>query len=246
MTRFWREGHHRSNRWGGMDWVEGHWVVRTDWDRWSYSSPPPRPAPHIATNRVSAVDHGFRASFTIPNASCPVCGARVFFYQNDFGSRVFFDSLGPPWPKHPCTDTRSDSGILPGVATPTKAASTKRITDFLDQIDRLRTQTPGELLARQLDEGWRSYAVVKRTHRAADAYFAVKPIDGPNQRPIRFSLPWRDDLPDLDEIVFLNDDRISFFSFELFEPCELTVRFKPRKSRASSWKKGRRKRRKRK
>lgn len=39
-----------------------------------------------------------------PNAECPVCGAPVFFYQNAFGSRVFFDELGPPWPKHPCTD----------------------------------------------------------------------------------------------------------------------------------------------
>lgn len=43
-------------------------------------------------------------SFTIPNAACPVCGASVFFYQSPHGGRVFFDQLGPPWPKHPCTD----------------------------------------------------------------------------------------------------------------------------------------------
>jgi hypothetical protein len=40
----------------------------------------------------------------IPNARCPVCQAFVFYYSNDFGSRVFFDQLGPPWPKHGCTD----------------------------------------------------------------------------------------------------------------------------------------------
>src|SRR5690606_13553566 len=39
-----------------------------------------------------------------PNARCPVCRAAVFFYANEFGSRVYFDDLGPPWPKHPCTD----------------------------------------------------------------------------------------------------------------------------------------------
>lgn len=39
-----------------------------------------------------------------PNAHCPVCGDNVFFYQAPEGGRVFFDSLGPPWPKHPCTD----------------------------------------------------------------------------------------------------------------------------------------------
>lgn len=66
----------------------------------------------------SAVDRGFRAipdlfpsgasqrvtSYTHPNATCPVCGVAVFFYQSEHGGRVFFDELGPPWPKHPCTD----------------------------------------------------------------------------------------------------------------------------------------------
>lgn len=43
-------------------------------------------------------------SFINPNASCPVCGEQVFFYQSKDGGRVFFDEIGPPWPKHPCTD----------------------------------------------------------------------------------------------------------------------------------------------
>jgi hypothetical protein len=43
-------------------------------------------------------------SFTIPNVSCPECGASVFYYENEYGSKVFFDELGPPWPKHPCTN----------------------------------------------------------------------------------------------------------------------------------------------
>ncbi len=38
-----------------------------------------------------------------PLAKCPVCGAAVFFFQSEFGGRVYFDELGPPWPKHPCT-----------------------------------------------------------------------------------------------------------------------------------------------
>lgn len=44
------------------------------------------------------------ASHTNPNARCPVCGERVFFYRSPDGGAVYFDSLGPPWPKHPCTD----------------------------------------------------------------------------------------------------------------------------------------------
>lgn len=48
-------------------------------------------------------------SYTVPNAICPVCKCKVFFYQNAYGSRVFFDSLGKPWPKHPCTDNEKYS-----------------------------------------------------------------------------------------------------------------------------------------
>jgi hypothetical protein len=48
-----------------------------------------------------------RNSFTTPNAKCPVCSASVYFYRSEFGGRVFFDNLGPPWPKHPCTSSQA-------------------------------------------------------------------------------------------------------------------------------------------
>jgi hypothetical protein len=48
-------------------------------------------------------------SYVTPNAHCPVCGADVYFYQSPYGGRVFFDELGPPWPKHPCTSSDEPS-----------------------------------------------------------------------------------------------------------------------------------------
>ena len=45
----------------------------------------------------------YLVSCTVPNAKCPVCGSPVFFYRSPSNGRVFFDDLGPPWPKHPCT-----------------------------------------------------------------------------------------------------------------------------------------------
>lgn len=58
-----------------------------------------------ADGRIWASPGGASAdSYVNPNAHCPVCGATVFFYQSPHGGRVFFDELGPPWPKHPCTD----------------------------------------------------------------------------------------------------------------------------------------------
>lgn len=42
-------------------------------------------------------------SYVDPSARCPKCNSPVFFYQSPYGGRVYFDELGPPWPKHPCT-----------------------------------------------------------------------------------------------------------------------------------------------
>ena len=65
---------------------------------------PQAPAVRLFNNSWPTV----KMSITVPNASCPVCGAPVFFYESFSGGRVFFDELGPPWPKHPCTD--NDAG----------------------------------------------------------------------------------------------------------------------------------------
>lgn len=37
----------------------------------------------------------------IPN-TCKYCGQDVYFYANEYGSRVFFEILGKPWTKHLC------------------------------------------------------------------------------------------------------------------------------------------------
>jgi hypothetical protein len=56
-------------------------------------------------------EFGTSQSFTTPNARCPICGDSVFFYRSPSGGAVFFDELGPPWPKHPCMESSSSPYI---------------------------------------------------------------------------------------------------------------------------------------
>lgn len=51
----------------------------------------------------------FSDGFVNPNARCPVCEKSVFYYESEHGGKVWFDELGPPWPKHPCMASRSAS-----------------------------------------------------------------------------------------------------------------------------------------
>lgn len=63
-----------------------------------------QPRPIILAGRIATRNGSEGISFLNPNARCPVCGAPVYFYQSPHGGRVFFDDVGWPWPKHPCTE----------------------------------------------------------------------------------------------------------------------------------------------
>lgn len=72
-----------------------------------------QPGPYQPKQKATIpIKHYSLRSFINPNALCPVCGQAVFFYQAPNGGRVYFDELGPPWPKHPCTNTSSPKTFL--------------------------------------------------------------------------------------------------------------------------------------
>jgi len=50
--------------------------------------------------------------YTKGNARCPVCSASVYFFKLENNGRVYFDEIGPPWPKHPCTDRHDGAGLM--------------------------------------------------------------------------------------------------------------------------------------
>ena len=43
---------------------------------------------------------------------CGKCGQKVFYYRNEFGSRVLFDELGGDWPKHDCLGNYQNSSKM--------------------------------------------------------------------------------------------------------------------------------------
>lgn len=54
--------------------------------------------------------------YTQGNARCPVCSASVYFFTLENNGRVYFDEVGPPWPKHPCTDRHDGASLAPSAS----------------------------------------------------------------------------------------------------------------------------------
>lgn len=109
------------------------------------------------------------SSYTIPNARCPVCRAQVFFYASPYGGKVYFDDLGPPWPKHPCTDqgtggmpARSRAGNAAGAGWKPLLCLGFEADRRCAEVTRLRIQTGR-------DEVSEFYAVVRTVKLIAGA-----------------------------------------------------------------------------
>jgi hypothetical protein len=111
-----RRGHYRRGRNGAKHWVSAH-DVRRGARRSTFSLPSFRRRTRSPVAQKASRPASGRALIA-PNARCPVCGAVTYFYANEYGSRVYFDSLGPPWPKHPCTDNPRAGQAGPARAVP--------------------------------------------------------------------------------------------------------------------------------
>ncbi|GAA4954651.1 hypothetical protein [Actinoplanes utahensis] len=188
MTRYKRRGHWRTSAHGTRHWVNTHDVNRSS-GRWS---PPRRRTYSASIPRATTVSTPV-AGWISPNARCPVCGASVYFYANQHGSRVFFDDLGPPWPKHPCTDT----GATP-VATPGDRQAPSR-------HDFSTAQPPGI----RRDRDWKTYAVKKVSFGGGYSRITLQRIDGTGSGPawaVAGQTPLR-----ADDLVFVRNQRMSYF-----------------------------------
>lgn len=160
MTSFWREGFWRTSSSGNVHWVTGHSVQRDEWER-------AVPQKRYEFLRHARAHVGTTSRLVLPNAECPVCRQPVFFYQNSHGSRVFFDELGPPWPKHPCTANAWSVGS----ASSTPIMPCKAELRSVDDIEFIRkwAGTDGEsMFATRYSTGRWDIAVFVGCHLAQD------------------------------------------------------------------------------
>lgn len=116
MTHFDRKGHFRKIKSGSYIWVRKHTVLKLKKKNFIYSKKPQYQnifliflnyLKSFKINKIignEAIPLNIWSNYLLKhNALCPICKKPVFFYRNEHGSAVFFDELGPPWPKHPCT-----------------------------------------------------------------------------------------------------------------------------------------------
>ncbi|MDG3039832.1 hypothetical protein [Roseicyclus marinus] len=155
--------------------------------------------------------------FVSPNAKCPVCQQDVFFYQNMYGSRVFFDELGPPWPKHPCTISKTQSKRN-DFLRPTQRPSTE-IRKILDADNLAGTYFTSEWGRR--NETWALYVVVKTLRSTETIRVFVESVSSKDIVKRNFTIKTKRNVVDEGDLVSYNGKIFSFIGRELLTPINV-------------------------
>lgn len=154
-----------------------------------------------------------------PNAKCPVCGAGVFFYANEHGSRVFFDDLGPPWPKHPCTD-------IPRDYVPTNRQPVRRTRGSMQELifaASVAGLSPNKVFGQRAPDEWTMLLVLSVAREGDENVVTAEFLDSRQGETTKFSC--RSETPILEAGDFINmkGDQVSFVHKDLLWPVTFTI-----------------------
>lgn len=142
-----------------------------------------------------------------PNARCPECGVAVFFYANEFGSKVYFDDLGPPWPKHPCTDNPRHriKKHRPLLAPPSRRA--RGITQELIEAARVVGSLRGTLVG---GERWHLMVIVSVNRHGTKNSVVAQLLASDDREQASFTCHSEAPLFEVDDFISKRGDEYSF------------------------------------
>ncbi|PBB34337.1 hypothetical protein [Mesorhizobium sp. WSM3882] len=163
--------------------------------------------------------HGVRdrvvACFVDPNAKCPVCGAPVYYYQNARGSRVFFDDLGPPWPKHACTDNQR-GGYQAFVATSPRPKARRRglSIELVEAAQQTGLYDERFFYGSGQSEHWTPIEVLTVTRRDQINDVEALYLETADRETIKFRFQSENEVIQTADVIMKRNNQISIFSAE--------------------------------
>jgi hypothetical protein len=141
-----------------------------------------------------------------PNAKCPVCGDAVYFYANEHGSRVFFDDLGPPWPKHACTDN-------PREPAPPRGPPMRRTRGMMQELITA-ANTAGlfknKVFGRRIPMEWTLLLVVEVGRDGDENAVTAEFLDSQSGETVQFRCRSTEPVLEPGDFVNMKGDEISF------------------------------------
>ncbi len=175
----------------------------------------------------SGANKSWSACFIQPNATCPVCGAKVFYYQNKFGSRVFFDEIGWPWPKHPCTDNSQSANNYSSYQLPVARAreATLELLSYARGMKGIDFDPSANFRSRFGSSSWAILSVLRIVRRGFENYIVAKSLSPVLDEAVFVAFTSAFKIATVGDYFGFNGEEVSFLVTNLLIPKQMKARF---------------------
>jgi hypothetical protein len=181
---------------------------------------------HQSAERTTAgtgANRSYSACFVVPNALCPVCGASVYYYQNEHGSRVFFDELGWPWPKHPCTDNSDSARFSPTSKVP-RARTMEGILEIVRAAQQIDFDPAVKFRFAFGNSPWDLLSVTEVARRGFENFIKAQSISPYLDEPVFITFVSAKIAPAVGDFFGFNGEEVSLLEAETLQSKRLKAR----------------------
>lgn len=179
----------------------------------------------MRTLKEHGAHRSWTACFVNPNASCPVCFAKVYYYQNQHGSRVFFDELGWPWPKHPCTDnSKSSSGFKNLVAARFVCRTRGTVGDIMEAAKAAHFDPSTEFRARYGRSPFDLLKILDLRRKGFDNFIKAESVSPLLDEPRFIAFTSAKFVPAVGDYFSLDANEVSFIQPDTLTPHTFKAR----------------------
>jgi hypothetical protein len=203
-------------------WCTCGWCYKTG--SGGYSAHPASPVFDVASASQhlarSGASRSWAACFINPNASCPVCGERVFYYQNEYGSKVYFDDIPWPWPKHGCTDNLARASFVPHWKSPTVRPSAE-VIEIAEAARTIEFDPASRFRNRFGEDAWDILYVVEIVRNGFNNFIQAKAAAPSLNETVYIAFVSANVVPSVGEFFGLKGDEVSFLQLDTLEARRL-------------------------
>ena len=171
----------------------------------------------------SGANGSYAACFVVPNATCRYCGRKVFYYENEHGSKVFFNELGWPWPKHSCPGNPYNSDFAASSKVP-RARTLESILEIARAARQIDFDPASKFRFAFGDSPWDLLSVIDLARRGFENFIKARSISPYLDEPVFITFVSAKIAPAIGDFFGFNGEEVSLLEADTLQPKRLKAR----------------------
>jgi hypothetical protein len=147
----------------------------------------------------------------------------VYYYENEHGSKVFFDEIGWPWPKHSCPDNPHNSDFEMSSKVP-RGRTLESILEIARAARQIDFDPASKFRFAFGDSPWDLLSVIDLARRGFENFIKARSISPYLDEPVFITFVSAKIAPAIGDFFGFDGEEVSLLEADTLQPKRLKAR----------------------